>query len=421
MKILENNGVVKNTLTLVFGAISSQLITMLSMPIVTRLYSVESFGTTGFIFSIVNIAVPLATMGYYLAIILPEDNIDALLIRRFSKYISLIIAALIFFYLIGYTNYFPKNDLFSLGGANDSLFLIPVIVIAISWSQIDQYWLIRNNEFTTIVQSNIISSILSNGSKIIFGFISPSANALIISNTSNPILQVLFYNLLSKSKVIVSRKSLNKTKKLIIEYKKFAFLRTPQNLISIASESLPIIMLTYFYDVSYSGLYLLARTAIGMPSTMIGDAINKVYYKRLNEKKYLNEDLFESIKNTTIFLFLVGLIPFGIMFFLSPVVFPIIFGADWNLSGEYAQWLSVLFFFNFINKPSVASVPIFDLEKGLLIYQIISTLTQLVALYFILYFTENDVLAIAGFSLMGSLNYIFLIAWIFMEIKCKSK
>ena len=69
-------------------------------------------------------------------------------------------------------------------------------------------------------------------------------------------------------------------------------------------------------------------------------------------------------------------------------------------------------FFNFINKPAVAAAPVLGLQKGLLVYEVFSTGSKLVALYFGFVVFQDALLAIILFSFFGAGAYMVLIFWI---------
>ena len=108
----------------------------------------------------------------------------------------------------------------------------------------------------------------------------------------------------------------------------------------------------------------------------------------------------------------VSVIPFLALFIFGPWLFGFVFGSDWVAAGEYARWLSIMIFFNFINKPAVAAAPVLGLQKGLLVYEVFSTGSKLVALYFGFVVFQDALLAIILFSFFGAGAYMVLIFWI---------
>ena len=113
----------------------------------------------------------------------------------------------------------------------------------------------------------------------------------------------------------------------------------------------------------------------------------------------------------------IGCVPFGVVVVLGPWLFSTIFGVEWIIAGEYARWLALFFFFNFINKPSVVAVPVLGIQKGLLVYELFSTGGKVVAVMIGFYSYKSDLVAIALFSLIGTVTYAVMILWIIWKAR----
>src|SRR5690606_18606068 len=101
----------------------------------------------------------------------------------------------------------------------------------------------------------------------------------------------------------------------------------------------------------------------------------------------------------------------------GPWIFGLVFGAEWNIAGEFARWMSLWLFFMFINRPVVVAIPILGLQKGFLIYEIITTFLKIIALVSGVYLYDSPLIAVAMFSIMGVISYIYLILWVILKAK----
>jgi O-antigen/teichoic acid export membrane protein len=146
-----------------------------------------------------------------------------------------------------------------------------------------------------------------------------------------------------------------------------------------------------------------------------------VFYPRITEAAHRGENLTRLIFKATLYLAAVGFVPFAVVVAFGPWLFGLVFGAEWTVAGEYARWLAIMMFFFFINRPSVAAVPVLGLQKGLLIYELFSTGSKLIAIYIGGVLLKNDQLTVVIFSLFGAAAYIFLIAWIIILSKFHRK
>ncbi|MBK7502678.1 MAG: oligosaccharide flippase family protein [Polaromonas sp.] len=148
------------------------------------------------------------------------------------------------------------------------------------------------------------------------------------------------------------------------KYSDFPIYRTPQIFINAVSQSLPVIMLASFFGASTAGFYTLARLAMAMPSTLIGKSVGDVFYPRINDAARSGENITRLLIKASSILAVVGFLPFTIIVIFGPWVFSQVFGSEWGVSGEYARYLSLFFYLNLINRPSVSAVPMLGLQKG---------------------------------------------------------
>ena len=106
------------------GIAAAQIIAMIFMPFLTRLYGPEAFGTVAAFTAIINIITPLATLGYSNAIVMPEKEEDASAIIRLCLNCALVSIPVTLVFI-----FFLKEKLISLTvfEANPNLlYLIPI-------------------------------------------------------------------------------------------------------------------------------------------------------------------------------------------------------------------------------------------------------------------------------------------------------
>ena len=83
-----------HVLTLMTGATIAQAIPIAIAPILTRLYTPSDFGVFALFSSLVSLAAIIATGRYELAIMLPEDDQDAINLMALSVGISLLVSSI---------------------------------------------------------------------------------------------------------------------------------------------------------------------------------------------------------------------------------------------------------------------------------------------------------------------------------------
>ncbi len=76
------------------GSLIAQIITIAASPIVTRIYSPDTFGIMALFISIVGPLAVISTMSYPIAIVIPKNRNHALRLARLSLYLAAIITTM---------------------------------------------------------------------------------------------------------------------------------------------------------------------------------------------------------------------------------------------------------------------------------------------------------------------------------------
>ena len=408
---------IRNVAIVASGTAGAQAINMAFAPLITRLYGPEAFGLLGAFLAVVTILTPLAALAYPIAIVLPRSDSEARGIAR----LSLLIVAFVTFPLL--LVFLFAGDLLGpilgLDEVGHLILLIPLVVLLLGLMSIIRQWLIRKKQFRVTARVAIIHSAIVNSAKAGLGWFHPVAGSLILLATIGSALHVALLCLglrLSRKPEVVDGRAHDEPPPslgaIAARYYDFPAYRAPQNFINAASQSLPILLLASLFGPAAAGFYAIGMTVMGLPSTLIGASVSDVLYPRVTEAAHRGEDITGLILRATMGLVAIGSIPFGLVVLFGPGLFEIVFGSAWTTAGEYARWLALFFFANFINKPAVAAVPVLGLQRGLLIYEFFSTGSKVVALYLGFYLFKNDLVAVALFSVFGVIAYTIMILWI---------
>jgi O-antigen/teichoic acid export membrane protein len=406
---------VRDVAVVATGTAAGQAITMAFAPLITRLYGPEAFGLLGAFMAIVAVATPLAALAYPIAIVLPRDDRDALGLVRLSAILSFAIA------LLAAAGLWAGGDWLTatLGAESVAgfLFLIPLGMLFAAWMQIAQQWLIRKKEFGVVARSAVAHSLILNSAKSGVGWLHPVGAVLIVLATLGHALHAALLFIGARRRYQGSADEREEgpatpLRELAHRHRDFPLYRAPQNFINAASESLPVLMLAAFFGPAAAGFYTLGKMVMGIPSTLLGKAVTDVFYPRITEAAYNGENLPQHIVRATGALLAIGIVPFGLVVLFGPWLFSFVFGGEWAMAGEYGRWLALFFLFNFINKPSVAAVPVLGIQRGLLVYELFSTGAKVLGLVAGFYWFASDLWAVALFSVIGVAAYSAMILWI---------
>ena len=404
---------VRNVVVVASGTAGAQAIAMAFSPLITRLYGPEAFGVLGTFSATVGVITPIAALSYPIAIVLPKDDGEAMGIAKLSICIavSMSFCAAVVLFAFGK----PLVELFRVEDIREYIYLIPIIIISTAWMQVNRQWLIRKSKFKVTARIAVIQAFLLNFAKVGFGFIKPFGSVLIVIYTISQIAHAwMLAKGAKKADVFPEKTSTFKVTSLWrIARKRYDFplYRTPQITVNALSQGLPILMLAAFFGPASAGSYTLCTSVLSMPSALIGGSVSDVFYPRIAEAAHRRESLTRLIIIATLSMAAIGFVPFGLVVVFGPKLFEFVFGNEWGIAGTYARWLALWLFFAFINRPSVAAIPVLKLQCFFLVFEIASIALRLIALYIGFYLLRDDIFAVMFFSVSGlilNLSLIFI-------------
>lgn len=420
---LANKPFLRNVVILASGTAGAQAINMAFVPFITRLYGPEAFGVLGTFLAMVAVLAPVAALCYPIAIVLPRQDREARELARLSLYISIAFAALTLVILLGWGE--PIARLLNVQGLGNLMLLLPLAALFGAWLQIMTQWLIRKQAFGVTARAALIQAGVLNLAKVGIGLAAPLASVLIALATLGSLLHSAMLwiggrragaGLGDKSQATPETTTTEPTtglRALARRFYDFPVYRAPQVLVNSVSQSLPILVLASLVGPAAAGFYTLGKTVMGMPSLLVGKAVQDVFYPRITQAAHRGEHIRGLIVKATAGLAAVGLIPFGLVMAFGPWLFELVFGSEWTGAGEYARWLAVWFYFGFLNRPSVAAIATLSLQGFFLVYEIVSVLLRVAALFVGFVHFGSDLVAVALFSVVGAvLNTVLVLVTI---------
>jgi O-antigen/teichoic acid export membrane protein len=349
-KLLKSN-FIKNTITLMIGTTFVQVVPLLISPLLTRLYSPDSFGKVALIMSISSILAVFATGRYEMAIILPKETKDALSLVMLTCILSLFFSIALAIAIFVFDNqicHILKDKKIVIW-----LYFIPLFVFFTSIYKGFYYFSNRESLYKQISYSRITQIFFQSGFKIGTGLLSFKVAGLFGGNLIGKIASSFLLGI----KILRNeKKNLQLIKKQdivsqAVKYKQFPKYLLLSHSIGTINLEIPTIFLSKFFSSIMVGYYSLSKRIVYLPIQFIAGAVGDVYRQKASDE-YRKYGKFDKLfVKTIITLFLISIIPFIILYSYCPALFSIIFGENWKIAGEYAQILSVTAFIGFISTP----------------------------------------------------------------------
>ena len=351
------------------GTAAAQIIGFALTPIISRLYSPADFGAFGSFSAVYSVIAAGVTLQYTQAIMLPKDKEEAINVLAASILSTLIVSflCLIACFIASET----LNNLMKTDGKWSLIFLVIATVVT-GLNQSFQAWSVRVKAFKQTSFSQVIRSLSSNCSKIVFGYLKFGEIGLIISGIFADILASM--NLLKVLAIDYSelRQWIRwaRIKDAAKEYIDFPLYSASQNMINALSSGLPVLLLGHFYGIKVAGEYAFGVSILQVPMGFILTSLRQVLFQKAAETQHMGGNLLSLYIITTKGLFFTALFPSLVLFVWAPQIFSFIFGEQWGEAGEFTRSLIWWMMLVFCNLPAVLFARIIRLQRTVFIYDL---------------------------------------------------
>lgn len=394
------------------GNITAQAISLLAIPVITRLFSPENYGIFSLYGSIAVMFSIFSSLSYVSAILLPKDDSEVSNVFGLSIFavfgMSLLVLTGVFFFNKDICHYLnaPQMELY--------LWLLPLSIFFDGIYLSFNYWSLRKKRFTQLSISRVVESLSDRTLALCAGFFGYiSAFALIISRLLGALLALLTLGFSVWRKDKESIKASLSMEKIVFNakrYRKFPLISNWSILLNNISRQIPIIMLAMFFSPRIVGLYALSNRVLAMPMGLLGDAIFRVFFQKVAETKNRGGDLTELSLELLHHLICLTIIPLIFLAIIGKEVFAFVFGSSWELAGTYTQILSFMFFMSFISRPFGAFFNVFEKQEVRLYFDTVLLVSR-GASFFIGGLMNSTLFAIILYSISGVIVFLILIFW----------
>lgn len=349
----------RNILNLASSSTFAILISLLTLPIITRLYEPSVFGEFQLLLSILTLFSVISTFKYEMAIALSKSDKEANYVFTLNL-ILLILTTMLFLVIF----YFFSSWILTLLKAKvlePYVFLLVIGIFLSGLVQIAREILVRNKKFNVIAKNRVAEVGSSQGIAISIGLVSPNFIGLFISQIAGYIISIFLALRYNNLKVKISLKRL---KLVFIKYIDFLKYNTPSVFLNTLSIQLPIFFIAKHFGTEYVGYYMLAIKLIDAPVGVIGGAISQVYYKEAIDRYKVNiYELLELYKSTLKKLLMIILIPSIVLAFFADKLIIFVLGSDWETTGYIITILIIWKFFEFLISPISTTLTVANMQK----------------------------------------------------------
>lgn len=338
--------------TVAGGTFFSQIIPLAILPILTRLYSPEEFGTLALYIAFFSILSVVVTGRYEMAIMLPKKEKDAISLFQISFLFSFIFS--IFFLLVILFNSESIMSFLKINSSVAWLYFLPFSIFLAGLYQTYSYWLNRNKKFSEIAFSKIVQSSSISFGQLGMKLVSLISNGLIFGYIVGQIINLIY---LSRRVFLVRPKNffhidLSRFKKNLILYKRFPLISSFSSLLDRAAVQMPILLISRFYDQASLGIFSILLRFLDSPFAVLNHSISLVFHKKVVDLSHEDPSALTKEILQIFFTLLLFTLPFIlIVYIFGAEIFRLLLGSEWGNVGDYAFLIMIVVSYRFCVSP----------------------------------------------------------------------
>ncbi len=325
----------------------AQVIGVVGIPLLSRLYTPEDFATQNIFLQLVMFLAGVMTWRYeYFFQMLKSQDQARLLLQSIMKVGVLTGIAYTF---ILYVSLQAWSGVFVSRASQSYMLLAPLTALFVSLALALQNNMQRRGDFRVSAVSEIFGKfayVTAGGGLSLIG-----GAGLVVTTLFSAVAKVVYIAWYSKDLLLIRADKGSAHEHPSNVHRRGANAMVASHLLLTVSSAAPIFFISYHYGAEVLGQFTMVMTTIFLPSGLLGLAIGQVFYQRAAASSNDPGVVLGLWLSTLKRLALVGFPIYLIASLLSTFIYPLVLGGQWEDAGRYAQLFSVAAFFAFISTP----------------------------------------------------------------------
>lgn len=386
---------IENVSKVAFGNLIGQVLSLISITLLTRIFDKAEIGTYYVFLSYVAIIGIVSLFSYHVLLPGADDRTTKILTN--GMLIILIFVAILsslFFKAAGYTYYIYIGFMITAGALN----------------QLSTMLNLRNQKFKIMVFERIISPTVNITLFLYLWQVNVKTASSIIWGTSIFAFVIsIIYFLISGFEYLRPLCKFKDIKEVLLKNFKNPLLLTPGDLLNTFSYNLPTLIIEKYFGIEWVAQYNIVLKFCNAPMTLICDVISKVYLSNLgNSLRVPSISMYDNYLKLYKYLSVMG-VAFALGIATAyPLLFDILLGDGWDIAGKIVIIFAPMYGLMFIQNPLSMTYYIFNQQKYILKMQLLYFFISVISFSSGIYF-NNIWLAFIMFSSLSCLRYMMML------------
>ena len=390
--LFSKNEFTKNIFVLISLTSIGQIISVISILILAKFYTITDFGNYAVFISINALIAISSTARLELALVLPKEDEEAVKIMKIGLFITLIYVIVLALILM--TIYYQ------IGIKNIYWFYMPFSVSATSIQSFLQYFSLRIKTYQVFGYSGLIQSLVFFFISLILSFTSLKINGLITAFIVGQLSSIIWYyfNLRDKLKFF----SISMEASILKKYLDFPKYFIASEFLMTSYQQLMPLLLSHYYNLHIVGHFAMGNRLIKAPSSFIAGAIGNLFRNDAQSEITKTESMNNIFNLTLKRLLVVGFVCFGFFFLIPQKLYEQIIGVQWSEISFFIKILIPYVFAEFVATPLSETFILRGKQKTNLIINIVYVTLFLLLVFIVHYFFNNYIIDLVIFVFIFS-------------------
>lgn len=409
---MESTGIKRNpfvaaVLTLLSGTMVAQVIGLLSIPLLTRLYTPTDFAVFALMSAILTVSMTFSTGRYEFALLVCEDDREraeilvlGLGLGCLTSLIGGVFCAVAWWWQFAWLP-LPASW----------IALVPALLLICSLTSVGNQHQVVAGRFRLVAAGEVCMVLVVACSQLFLGASWGSASDYLIIGMllgRTAALAFVSHGIIGFLWRQRSTMQFGRLWRTAVRYKRFPTFTTLFELTAAASNEMPAFVLRLWFPPSALGFFSLSMRVLEKPVQLVNKAVSPVVLKRVAEIRDQHQRIDSLLLRMSGWLFLLISPGAIVLFFFAPPLFAFAFGKEWQEAGIYAQLLLPLLVVRFATLPSWTGLIGRGKPQLMLVWTTVH-LVVTVAAMLALVPLGRPTLVVLAFSIAGALTHLLLL------------
>ena len=319
------------------GQLIAQILALVSVPILSRVYSDTAYGDTALITSTAAILINLSTFGLQSAVMKPEDDEECRTVFTTAFLTNTLICTLFTAgcaVLLGRFRVFDVSENYPL-----ALVTMWMYCVLYSTNQLLTVYSNRKKRYNRLFFNPIIGAAVNFAVAIPLGLLGFGFMGFMLTNISQYLLtsvHMMWGDLPYKKGY-----TLRDFKRVFVDYKDYVLFQYPSNFIGNFGIEYPTQYLGRVFTTQQLGGYSMCVRVMKYPIRLIAAPISTVYFRTATEYHREGKNLAGFTYKMISRILLAAAVPVAVFIFAAEPLFAFVLGGSWRAAGTLAGFLII--------------------------------------------------------------------------------